>query len=182
MGKRPEARTFDFYVLLFFGLSFIGWLWEVGIYLVTAHAFVNRGIYRGPYLPVYGAGGLLLWFLLQKLSRKPVKTFLLSAFICSVVEYVTGFFLEWRWGLRWWDYTGYFLNLNGRICLLSAAAFGLAGTALNCMLMPCYMKLYHRLSRRLRLGLSLLWIGVFVLDAAYCAMYPNIGSYITNSR
>ena len=50
-------RTFDFYVLLFFMLSFIGWLWEVAIYLVTEHAWINRGIYLGPYLPIYGAGG-----------------------------------------------------------------------------------------------------------------------------
>lgn len=180
MGRKEEARTFDFYVLLFFGLSFIGWLWEVGIYLVTEHSFVNRGIYRGPYLPIYGAGGLLLWFLLHRLSRKPVKTFLLSALVCSIVEYGTGFFLEWKWGLRWWDYTGYFLNLNGRICLLSVTAFGLAGTALNCLLMPCYMKLYHRISRRLRISLSLLWMAIFVLDATYCTIHPNVGDNIAS--
>ena len=28
-------------------------------------------------------------------------------------------------GTKWWDYSGYFLNLNGRICLEGALVFGL---------------------------------------------------------
>ncbi len=178
MGKEKNARTFDFYVLLFFLLSFVGWLWEGAIYLVTAGSWVNRGFYRGPYLPIYGAGGLLLWFLLHRLSRRPAATFFLSAAVCSVVEYVTSLFLEWKWGVRWWDYSSYFLNLNGRICVLGAVVFGLAGVALNCLLMPLYMRLYHRLTPRWRRVLSFLLLAVFLLDSTYCAVNPNMGRYI----
>ncbi|MBO5283006.1 MAG: putative ABC transporter permease [Lachnospiraceae bacterium] len=172
------ARKFDFYVLLFFLLSFMGWLWEGCIYLVTEQKWVNRGVYLGPYLPIYGAGGLLLWFLLQKLYQKKFPTFLLSALICSVLEYGTSLFLEWRWGLRWWDYTGYFMNLNGRICLLGAVCFGLGGLLLNCYLMPCYMKLYHRITPRRRLILCGLLLTVFILDITYCAVTPHRGANI----
>lgn len=179
MRENGEARTFDFYVLFFFTLSFVGWLWEGAIYLVTQHEFVNRGVCKGPYLPIYGVGGLLLWFLLHKLSRKPVQTFFLSALVCSVLEYFTGFFLEWKWGRRWWDYSGYFMNLHGHVCLLSALAFGLAGMALNCILMPWYMKLYHKVSRRWRIALSLLLLGVLVADATYCAVQPHTGEHIS---
>lgn len=179
MRDKTEARSFDFYVILFFLLSFFGWLWEGVIYLVTQQEFVNRGIYKGPYLPIYGVGGLLLWFLLHKLTQKPVQTFLLSALVCSVLEYFTGFFLEWKWGQRWWDYSGYFMNLHGRICLLSVTVFGLAGMALNCLLMPSYMKLYHKMSRRWRIALSLLLLAVFVADATYCAVCPHMGKHIT---
>ena len=58
MKKENFKHGFDFYVLLFFALSFLGWIWEVLLFLVTEHAFINRGVYRGPYLPIYGAGGL----------------------------------------------------------------------------------------------------------------------------
>lgn len=98
MKKRAilkNVRKFDFYVLLFFLLSFVGWLWEVGIYLLTEQTFVNRGVYYGPYLPIYGVGGLLLWFLLHQLQQKRVLTFLLSAGICSALEYGASVFLEW---------------------------------------------------------------------------------------
>ncbi len=43
--------SFDYYVLLFLFVSFLGWMWEVGIYLVRDGAFVNRGILSGPWLP-----------------------------------------------------------------------------------------------------------------------------------
>lgn len=173
-----SIRTFDFYVLLFFLLSFVGWLWEVGIYLVTEHTYINRGVYLGPYLPIYGAGGLLLWFLLHRLHEKRFLTFFLSAIICSVVEYVTGAFLEWRWGMRWWDYSNYFLNLNGRICLLGAVCFGLGGMLLNCYLMPAYMWVYHKIPSKRRLALCGILLLIFVMDAAYCAVSPNRGHNI----
>ena len=118
--NKGNARKFDFYVLLFFLLAFAGWLWEVGIYLVTRQSLVNRGVYFGPYLPIYGVGGLALWFLLQRLHQKPFVTFLLSAALCSVLEYGASVWLEWKWGMRWWDYSGFFLNLNGRICQIGA--------------------------------------------------------------
>lgn len=178
MKKRAilkNVRKFDFYVLLFFLLSFVGWLWEVGIYLLTEQTFVNRGVYYGPYLPIYGVGGLLLWFLLHQLQQKRVLTFLLSAGICSALEYGASVFLEWKWGLHWWDYTGYFMNLNGRICLLGAVCFGLGGMLLNCFLMPCYMKVYHRISPRWRLILSAVLLTVFILDITYCAVNPRMG-------
>ncbi len=171
-------RTFDFYVLLFFLLSFIGWLWEAGIYLVKDGTWINRGVCLGPYLPIYGAGGLLLWFLLHRLHEKKWLTFLLSAAVCSVVEYVTSAFLEWKWGMRWWDYSGYFLNLNGRICLLGAVCFGIGGMLLNCYLMPCYMRVYHKILPRRRFGLCVVFLLVFVCDAAYCAVSPNRGFHI----
>lgn len=48
--------SFDYYVLLFFLVSFLGWVWEVCIYLVRDGQFVNRGILSGPWLPIYGEG------------------------------------------------------------------------------------------------------------------------------
>lgn len=177
--RMKTYRSFDFYVLLFFLISFTGWLWEGAIYLVTSQTFVNRGVYIGPYLPIYGAGGILLWFLLHRFSKKPFLTFFLSALICAVLEYTVSFCLESMWGKRWWDYSGWVLNLNGRICLASVTAFGLGGMALNCFLLPLYMRVYHKLSRRWRLSLSLLFLLVFILDATYCAVRPHMGSNVS---
>lgn len=173
--NKENARTFDFYVLLFFLLAFTGWLWEAAICLVTKQRLVNRGVYYGPYLPIYGVGGLALWFMLQKLYRRPFWTFLFSAAVCSVLEYGASVMLEWRWGMRWWDYSGYCLNVNGRICLLGAVCFGLGGMLHNCYLLPYYMRLYHRLRPRWRLILCGGLLAVFILDITYCAVRPHMG-------
>src|SRR5699024_6176991 len=50
-------------VLMFFIFSFIGWLWEVSLHLITDGEFVNRGVLQGPWLPIYGTGGMLILIL-----------------------------------------------------------------------------------------------------------------------
>ena len=32
----------------------------------------------------------------------------------SRLEYLTGYFLEVKWGTRWWDYSDHFMNLNDK--------------------------------------------------------------------
>ena len=175
MEKKKLSLEFEYHVLLFFVLAFTGWLWEVALFFFTEHAFINRGVYRGTYLPVYGAGGLLLCVLFRSLCKKPVRVFFLSSLACSVLEYLTGYFLERRWGIRWWDYSGHFLNINGRICLTGAVIFGLFGTALVCLFLPFYEKIYRRLSKKWLTAICILLLLAFVADAAYCAMRPNVG-------
>lgn len=179
MKTKNRFQPFDYYALLFFLLAFIGWLWEVLLYMVTDHALINRGVYRGPYLPIYGVGGLLLCLLLQKLRKKPVLVFLISMVVCSALEYFTSFFLEKKWGIRWWDYSGHFLNIRGRICLLGAVVFGLGGALLVCLLYPLYERWYEKMPKGLKVGLTLTLLAVFVLDATYCAVWPNTGQGIS---
>lgn len=179
MKKKSGRHPFSYFVLLFFSLSCVGWLWEGALYLVTQHTWINRGVCRGPYLPVYGSGGILLYLLLRPLRKKPIWLFMLSMAGCSALEYLTGYFLELQWGIRWWDYSGHFLNINGRICLLGAVLFGVGGVALFSVFLPIYEHIYEKLSFGWRRWLCLIFLAVFVADAAYCAMYPNTGTGIT---
>lgn len=172
-------HDFFYYVMLFFVLAFAGWIWEVLLSYFTRHAFINRGVYRGPYLPIYGVGGVLLCLLLRSLRKRPLTLFLLSMAVCSVLEYLTSFYLERHWGIRWWDYSGHFLNISGRICLLGAVTFGLGGMALVCFLLPFYEKLYLKLPGKWRILLCLLFLAVFVADATYSAINPNVGQGIS---
>ncbi len=179
MKKKKITYPFDYYALLFFGLSFLGWLWEVLLYFCTDHLFINRGIYKGPYLPVYGVGGLLLCFFLRSIRQRPFQVFVRSALLCGALEYLTSFFLERKWGIRWWDYGGHFLNLNGRICLMGVSAFGLGGVLLVCLFLPRYDRVYERIPGKWRRALCAALALVFAADAAWCAMHPNVGYGIT---
>ena len=176
MGKK---LSFDYYVLLFFLLSLFGWLWEVGIYLVREKQFVNRGILTGPWLPIYGAGALFLYLILKRWKKNPLLVFVISLTICSVLEYFSGFFLEKMWGVKWWDYSGMFLNLHGRICLMSCLLFGVGGIFLIFFIVPIYTALYNKISEKKRLTAAIILLLIFVADAAYSADFPNVGSGIT---
>lgn len=177
--KSGQFYGFFFYISLFFLFSIAGWIWEVFIYLIKDGEFVNRGFLFGPWLPVYGSGGILLIFLLKKWEYKPVKVFFLSMLICSVLEYGTSFCLERIWGYRWWDYSNDFLNINGRICLWGSLMFGLAGWLLICYGIPYLKMIYRKIGKteRGRKGLRLiclLLLVLFIADATWAADFPHM--------
>ena len=57
-------------LLLFFILSGAGWLWEVAFVGLSTGVLVNRGFLHGPWLPVYGVGGLLFLLLPDRKSTR----------------------------------------------------------------------------------------------------------------
>lgn len=179
--KKDIVRPFEYYALLFFATAFAGWLWEVLLYLVTARAFVNRGVNRGPYLPIYGIGGVLLFLFLHRLRKHPVRVFMISSVLCTLLEYIAGAWLEWKWGIRWWDYSGQFCQLNGYVCLSSSIGFGLGGVLLICVFQPFFNKFYHHMTIGLRIALCLLLIVIFTVDAAYSVILPNTGDHISSA-
>lgn len=177
--KNINTHYFDYYVLLFFCLSFLGWIWEVLLYLFTSGSFVNRGVYYGPYLPVYGIGGLILMIFLHAKRRQPVFVFIVSATICTIIEYAAATWLEYKWDVRWWDYSGAFLNLDGKICLLCSIGFGIGGVLLICIFQPAFLKFYHKATRGIRIFICIALIIIFIADAAYSIINPNNGTNIT---
>lgn len=179
METKKNPLKFDFYCILFFVSAFAGWIWEVTLYFFTEHAFINRGVYKGPYLPIYGVGGILLCILLGHLQKRPLQVFVYSLVLCSLLEYFTSWFLEARWGIRWWDYGNHFMNINGRICLLGALIFGLGGMALICFFLPFYERIMKKIPAKIRLWISIVLILLFAADAAYAGIRPNTGYGIT---
>lgn len=117
----------EFYFLLFILYAIIGWIIEVVGKLIQKHRFINRGFLIGPYCPIYGYGALLITLLLSKYKNDLFALFIMGIFICSVLEYITSYAMEKIFKARWWDYSNYKVNLNGRICLNNSVLFGLGG-------------------------------------------------------
>lgn len=168
-------------VMMFFIFSFIGWAWEVSLHLLTDGKFVNRGVLHGPWLPIYGAGSILILTFLNRLRQKPVLEFLSIILVCGTVEYVTAYVLEAvTGGKKWWDYSGYFLNLHGRICAEGLLVFGLGGIMIVYVLAPVLDNLISTISERKQKAVCILLLTVFLADQAYSAKYPNEGEGITD--
>lgn len=47
-------------VMMFFIFCFVGWVWEVSLAFISEGTFVNRGTLHGPWLPIYGTGGVII--------------------------------------------------------------------------------------------------------------------------
>ncbi len=167
-------------VVLFIGFSFIGWLWEVGLHLITAGTFVNRGSLHGPWLPIYGAGAVLILVLLNRLRTKPLALFLAAVALSGAVEFGTSYVMERLTGMRWWDYSGYFLNIDGRICAEGLLVFGLGGMAVVYLLAPLVDNALERVNQRALKAVCAALAVLFVADAVYSQFVPNAGEGITD--
>lgn len=188
-AKQKRVETFHYMrrysvwslVLLFFIFSFIGWCWEVSLHLVLDGVFVNRGALHGPWLPIYGSGGVLLLTLLNRVRSSPVKEFFCIIFVCGMVEYWTSYYLEMVYdGMKWWDYSGYFLNLNGRICAEGLLVFGIGGMVFVYIAAPLLDNRIRVIRKQVLVWSCLILLGMYAADTVYSAGHPNEGEGITD--
>ena len=132
-------HTIKLYFLLFLIYSFMGWCMEVCVSLVTIKKFINRGFLIGPYCPIYGWGAILITLLLSYFTDKPILLFFMAILICGTLEYLTSFFMEKIYHLRWWDYSNKKFNINGRVCLDTIIPFGILGTTIMYVTNPFFL-------------------------------------------
>ena len=173
--------SFKSYVLFFFTFSIIGFLWEVLLHLISDGTFVNRGTMHGPWLPIYGTGGVLILFLLKRYRDHPFQLFLATFLLCGIVEYGTAWFLETFRHLKYWDYTGYFLNVHGRICLEGLLVFGLGGCGFTYILAPILDNFYQQINSKITTGLCIVLLVCFSFDFVYSSIFPNTGIGISKT-
>lgn len=167
-------------ILMFFAFSIVGWLWEVSLHIITDGVFVNRGTMHGPWLPIYGYGGVYILVFLNRLRKNVFAEFLGAILLSGFVEYMTSLYLEMTQGMRWWDYTGYFLNLNGRICGEGLLVFGLGGLAIVYLLAPLLDSQFSKIKNRQAIALCLVLLAAFNIDGIYTKSHPNVGKGITD--
>ncbi len=168
-------------ILLFFVFSIFGWCWEVSIHLVMDGVFVNRGALHGPWLPIYGTGGVLLLTLLNRVRSHPVMEFFSIIVLCGMVEYGTSYYLEVAYdGKKWWDYSGYFLNLNGRICAEGLLVFGIGGMVIVYIAAPLLDNRIRRIRKDVMVWTCMILLCLYAADSAYSVRHPNEGKGITD--
>lgn len=114
------------YIFHFFTFSFLGWIMETIYCSVPAGEIVERGFLFSPICPIYGFGAIILILYFDTHAQKKNYIKLFFQFICifSYFEYITGFVFEIIFGIRWWDYSDYTYNINGRITLLNSFLWG----------------------------------------------------------
>lgn len=172
--------TIENYIMFYFTFSLIGWLWEMFYTLINNGIIVNRGFMHGPWIPIYGTGGLLILILLKKVREKPFVLFISSFTLCGIVEYFTAWYLETFRKVRYWNYDGYFLNLHGRICLEGLLLFGIGGCAFVYVLAPLLDNVYQKIKPKIKRIICIILVVSFTFDLIYSLIYPNTGDYISS--
>ena len=111
-------------LFLFFLGSCFGWVLELFFRrLFSAKKWLNPGFLVGPYLPLYGFGLILLYFLSNipfaflpnEIWRNTVAV-LLMGLAMTAIEYLAGLIFIHGMKVKLWDYSNEWGNLQGIIC------------------------------------------------------------------
>ena len=170
--------------IFFITYSVIGWIIEVICKSIENKHFVNRGFLIGPWCPIYGCGCTLIVLLLSKYSNDFPVLFVMSMIICSLLEYFTSFILEKLFKARWWDYSRWKFNINGRICLETMIPFGILGSLLVYYIQPFMLSIYNKIPTNTSHLLALILFILFVADniiSSNVMMKLKITSYVRNA-
>ncbi len=156
---------------IFFICCVIGYVYEVMYSLINIGVLRNSGFLYGPYLPVYGTGALLIYLLLYRFKDKPVIVFLSSSILNGAVEYFTGFWMYAVYHKRWWNYAGFFLNINGYVCLASVLLFGVSSLLLVYVVIPLIDKLTKKLGSKRCFNLSIIIAAIMIIDLVLTILF-----------
>lgn len=156
----------DIYSLLFVMMvySFMGWFYESTIYsILEQKRLMNRGYFLGPYCPIYSVVSIASLYLLQGVENG-LKIVIIGGMTVCVIEYITSYILEKLFDARYWDYSAYPLNINGRVSVISGLFFGLAVLLLVKVVHPFMMEIVHRMHPKTRIIVGLSCFTIFLID------------------
>lgn len=151
------------YLFWLFTYSFLGWLYESILCSVTERKLVNRGFLNGPVCPVYGCGAVVVIIFLSSI-KDPVTLFLAGMILTCSIEYITSWLLEKIFHARWWDYSEYKMNINGRVCLLGAVVFGTFSVVLLEWIHPYVETITFKIPAPIIIGLVSMFLCIGIGD------------------
>lgn len=161
-GKSVYKLFWVFFIGCFLGVM-VERIWCLVRY---GHYEPRVGLIYGPFNLVYGIGAWALTLTLYPFrNRSKILSFLGGALVGSAVEYACSWFQEMVFGSVSWDYSSQPFNLNGRICLLYSAYWGVLGVAWIKDLYPRMAKLILSIPNRIGRPLTVLLAAFMLFNA-----------------
>jgi uncharacterized protein len=173
--------------------SITGWIIEFVFRSLKAGRLVNPGLLRGPYLPIYGFGAVILNLVKLQIPDYPffltlitvssylpnldrfifLEPFLISVpmitkglmylIAASLLELFAGWSLDHFFNIRLWDYTGQRWTVRGYVCLKFSFCWVILAFALEYLLLPASILFYRDFTLPMRI-LSILLLEVMTID------------------
>jgi hypothetical protein len=178
IGAKPHYSLINL-AFLFLLFSFIGWAFECSLWIIEQGLLVNRGTMYGPWIPIYGVGGLVIITVVNRFYRKPLICFFMVIVVCAPIEYIGAWILWQTRHLKYWDYSDHFLNLQGRICLESMVNFAIMGLIGIYIAAPIFDSALNRVPLRTRKAICAVLYTAFCIDAVCANVWPRSGKGIT---
>lgn len=125
----------------------------------------RAGLLWGPFSPIYGFGAVLMTLALNRFHNAPIPVvFLVSAVIGGAFEYFVSWFMEYAFGAVAWDYTGTFLNINGRTNFMFMCMWGVLGVVWVRLALPALLHTVNLIPWRWRYSITMLCAAFMLVD------------------
>ena len=119
-----EQYTAYQWLSFFFVYSFLGWIFESAYVSLKSKKLTNRGFLKGPFLPIYGSGAVMMLFVSEPFKDQILLTYIAGVVGATLLELATGAVIEAIFKVRYWDYSNQKFQFKGYICLSSSVAWG----------------------------------------------------------
>ena len=127
----------------------------------------RAGLLWGPFSPIYGFGAVLMTMALNRFHNAPiVVVFAVSAVIGGAFEYFVSWFMEYAFGAVAWDYTGTFLNINGRTNFMFMCMWGVLGVLWVRLALPALLHTVNLIPWRWRYSVTAVCAALMIVDGA----------------
>ena len=128
----------------------------MGYVIETLYGLLTKGVIEsrqsmlyGPFCCIYGLGAICL-LCIPKSAKKNNWTLFIAGFIIgSVVEYVVSWVGEVIFNIKWWDYSNFPLNINGRVCVYFSIFWGILTICLNKVINPTVDKVLGKVPMKI---------------------------------
>lgn len=141
---KKYCRRINYGIILVIVGSIVGFIIEnVRTCIIKEHCILRQGLLYGPFIPVYGAGLLVLYLVYsRKVFQNKNKllqlviAFVLGFVLGSAIEFIFSYVQEKIFGTISWSYAHLKYNLFGRISLKHASLWGLLGVIFSVTILP----------------------------------------------
>ncbi len=153
---------------LFFIGSVGGWILELFYRrIISKGKWINPGFLVGPYLPLYGFG-LCVFYLLSQLQINEILLIIIMMLTVTAIEYIAGLIFIKGMGVKLWDYSNEWGNIDGLICPLYMLLWGVLGAIYYYLVNPYIVDSLHWLEDNLAFSFVIgFFFGVIVIDTVY---------------
>lgn len=156
---------------IFFLYAFLGWIYESCLVSLRKRTLVNRGFLTGPVIPIYGCGALLVYLALWEYRDNLLLVFFVGSLLATSLEYITSVIMEVIFNTRWWDYSTYRFNFQGRIYLGASLIWGIMSIAMVKIFHPIILFIISKIPRAYGEAAGYVIIGLFTADIALSVIY-----------
>ena len=163
IGKISLWKIFAYFVVY----SIAGFIIETLFAIVrTGNLESRQSFLYGPFCAIYGLGAVILIVFLQFFQKNNYTLFFFGILIGAITEYFVSFIGEWLFNTKWWDYSDFPLNINGRICLLYSVFWGILALVLLKYINPLIDKMFIFFKEKININILKTFLLIVVIFMA----------------